>query len=296
MALVETEPAALDVDDSAYTPADPVGQYLNDIRRYPRLTAVQEVALAQRIEEGDATAAREFTEANLRLVVCIAKRYTGRGLSLIDLIQEGNIGLMRAVQKFEWRRGYKFSTYATWWIRQAIIRATADKGRTIRLPIHIAELTSRLHVTHQRLLQELGREPTDDDLATAMGIDRARVNELRSFSQQPISMDVTTGDDDDVSLADVVPDPAQSSPSALLEEQNFRRETLRVLSSTLSAREQEVIELRCGLATGEVWPLERIGDRLSLTRERVRQIESLALGKLRVPYVRHRLHSYLVAE
>lgn len=297
--LVERKPAPLDDSEwggAEYTQQDPVGQYLKDIRTYRRLTASEEVTLAQRIEQGDTTAAREFTEANLRLVVSIAKHYTGRGVSLIDLIQEGNIGLMRAVQKFDYRRGCKFSTYATWWIRQAITRAIIDTGRTIRLPVHVAELAGKLHFAQQRLLQELGRTPTDDEVAEELGIDRTRVQELRCIAQQPASIDTPLSDGDDVYLAEIVADSAQPGPDAALDEQTFRQETLGMLTSTLTQREREVIALRCGFAAGEVWSLERIGERLGITRERVRQIEGQALQKLRLPYIRGRLQTHLVID
>jgi RNA polymerase primary sigma factor len=275
--------------------ADAVWQYLKDIHDIPLLTAEQEVELAKRIEQGDQAAMQQFVLSNLRLVVSIAKRYTGRGLSLIDLIQEGNIGLMRAVQKFDWRRGFKFSTYATWWIRQAITRAIADKGRTIRLPVHVSEALSRLNTTQQRLTQQLGREPTDQELADALGIDPARVRETRLAARVPSSIDQPIGDDDDTSVADFVMDQSDRGPEELTHKELLKQEAERTLAAILTPREKLVLQMRFGLGNGHVYPLEKIGERLGLTRERVRQIEAQALRKLREPRVSGRLRHFLSA-
>jgi RNA polymerase primary sigma factor len=275
--------------------ADAVWQYLKDIHDIPLLTAQQEVELAQRIEDGDPDALQQFTLSNLRLVVSIAKRYVGRGLSLIDLIQEGNIGLMRAVQKFDWRRGYKFSTYATWWIRQAITRAIADKGRTIRLPVHVSEALTKLNSAQQRLTQDLGREPTDEELGQELGVDAQRVRETRLAARMPSSIDQPLGDDDEASVADFVMDQSDRGPEELTHEELLKQEAERTLSIILSEREKLVLQMRFGLGEGHIYPLEKIGERLGLTRERVRQIEAQALRKLRDPRVSGRLRHYLSA-
>jgi RNA polymerase primary sigma factor len=275
--------------------ADPMWQYLRDIHDIPLLTARQEVDLAQRIERGDTVALQQFTLSNLRLVVSIAKRYTGRGLSLIDLIQEGNLGLMRAVQKFDWRRGYKFSTYATWWIRQAITRAIADKGRTIRLPVHVSEALTRLNAAQQRLTQQLGREPSDQELARELGVDPSRVKETRLAARLPTSIDQPVGEDEETSVADFVMDQAAPGPEELAHERLLKQEAERTLAHVLTAREKLVLQMRFGLGDGHVYPLEKIGERLGLTRERVRQIEAQALRKLREPEASARLRSYLTA-
>jgi RNA polymerase primary sigma factor len=275
--------------------ADAVWQYLKDIHDIPLLTAKQEVELAQRIEAGDTAALQQFTLSNLRLVVSIAKRYVGRGLSLIDLIQEGNLGLMRAVQKFDWRRGYKFSTYATWWIRQAITRAIADKGRTIRLPVHVSEALTKLNAAQQRLTQELGREPTDEEIGRELGIDAQRVKETRLAARLPSSIDQPIGDDEDTSVADFVMDQSDRGPEELTHERLLKQEALRTLTESLTEREKLVLQMRFGLGNGHVFPLEKIGERLGLTRERVRQIEAQALRKLREPEISRRLRSYLSA-
>ena len=275
--------------------ADAVWQYLKDIHDIPLLTAAQEVELAQAIEAGDESALQRFTLSNLRLVVSIAKRYVGRGLTLIDLIQEGNLGLMRAVQKFDWRRGFKFSTYATWWIRQAITRAIADKGRTIRLPVHVSEALTKLNAVQQRLTQELGREPTDEEIGAELGIDGQRVKETRLAARLPSSIDQPIGDDEDTSVADFVMDQSDRGPEELTHERLLKQEALRALTETLSEREKLVLQMRFGLGDGHVYPLEKIGERLGLTRERVRQIEAQALRKLREPEISRRLRSYLSA-
>jgi RNA polymerase primary sigma factor len=275
--------------------ADPIWQYLKDIYNIPLLTAEQEVDLAQRIEKADTNALQEFTLSNLRLVVNIAKRYTGRGLPLIDLIQEGNIGLMRAVQKFDWRRGYKFSTYATWWIRQAIGRAIADKARTIRLPVHIGEQLTKLNSTQQRLTQSLHREPTDEEVAKEMEMTPERVNELRRAARLPTSIDQPIGEDEESRVADFVMDHANPGPEDATHERLLKQAAQTTLNETLNEREKVVLQMRYGLGDGHVYPLEKIGERLGLTRERVRQIESEALRKLRDPGVSAHLRQYLSA-
>ncbi|HET6344269.1 MAG TPA: sigma-70 family RNA polymerase sigma factor, partial [Myxococcota bacterium] len=232
--------------------ADPIWHYLRDIRDIPLLTATQEVELAQRIEAGDNEALQQFTLSNLRLVVNMAKRYTGRGLTLIDLIQEGNLGLMRAVQKFDWRRGFKFSTYATWWIRQAITRAIADKGRTIRLPVHVGEAIGKLHAAQQRLTQELGREPTDAEIGAALGVDAVRVQELRQAAWFPSSLDQPLGEDEDTRVADLVADQSDPGPADIIQERLLKQEAQRMLAETLTEREQVVLQLRFGLGNGHV--------------------------------------------
>jgi len=275
--------------------ADPIWQYLKDIHDIPLLTAEQEVDLARRIEAGEEDALREFTLSNLRLVVNIAKRYVGRGLPLIDLIQEGNIGLMRAVQKFDWRRGFKFSTYATWWIRQGITRAIADKGRTIRLPVHIGEALTKLNAAQQRLTQEQGREPTDEELAAELELEPKRIEELRRAARLPSSIDQPIGDDEDSRVADFVADQANPGPEDLTHERALKQAAERTLVQALNDREKMVLQMRYGLGDGHVYPLEKIGERLGLTRERVRQIERDALRKLRNPEFAEPLRAYLSA-
>jgi RNA polymerase primary sigma factor len=275
--------------------ADPVWQYLKDIHDIPLLTAEQEIELAKRIEKGDTEALQQFVLSNLRLVVNISKRYVGRGLPLIDLVQEGNIGLMRAVQKFDWRRGFKFSTYATWWIRQGITRAIADKARTIRLPVHVSEALTKLNSAQQRLTQDLGREPTDEELAQELGVDATRVAETRAAARLPSSIDRPIGDDEESSIADLVADRSDPGPEMLASEHLLKQEAERTLNQMLTEREKLVLQMRFGLGDGHIYPLEKIGERLGLTRERVRQIESVALRKLREPEVSARLKQYLSA-
>ena len=276
-------------EDRAPLHTDSVWQYLHDIHDIPLLTREQEVALAQRFERGDPTALGEFTRSNLRLVVSIAKKYVGRGLPLIDLIQEGNIGLMRAVGKFDWRRGFKFSTYATWWIRQSIIRAAADKGRVVRLPINVREEMNALSAAQHRLVQTLGREPTEQDLAAELGIRAVRVRELRLAAAAPSSIDRPLGEDDEHTLADLVADEDSASLEDRVHEALFADETDRTLTEMLTPREKLVLQMRFGMANESCYPLESIGRHLGLTRERVRQIERDALWKLRTPAVSDRL-------
>jgi RNA polymerase primary sigma factor len=279
--------------DTSEPAASELGQYLRDIQRYARLTADDEVRLAQRVEQGDAAAAQSFTLGNLRLVVSIAKRYVGRGLPLIDLIQEGNIGLMRAVERFDWRRGYKFSTYATWWIRQAITRAIADKGRAIRLPVHVHETIVRISAAQQRLTQELGREPTEEEIAASVGIDGERLAEIRLAVRPPASIDQSLGEDEDASIGEFVPDSESVAPDVAVGAGWSRQAAARILADLLDPRECAVMELRFGFTTGESCTLDEIGESLGMTRERARQLESRALSKLRQPHLRYRLYTYL---
>ena len=271
---------------------DPVWQYLRDIHSIPLLTREQEVALAQRYERGDPAAMGEFTRANLRLVVSIAKKYVGRGLPLIDLIQEGNIGLMRGVSKFDWRRGFKFSTYATWWIRQAITRAATDKGRVVRLPVHVREELTKLGAAQQRLTHRLGRDPDDVELATELGTSAARVAEIRLASHAPTSIDRPMGEDGDSSLSDLVADDNERGLEELVERELFAAETDRTMTEVLTAREKLVLQMRFGMGKRAVYPLDAIGRRLGITRERARQIEKGALWKMRAPAVSERLREY----
>ncbi|HEX2032614.1 MAG TPA: sigma-70 family RNA polymerase sigma factor, partial [Chloroflexota bacterium] len=264
-----------------------------DIREIPLLTPEEEVALDRRIERGDEAALQQFTVANLRLVVSIAKRYVGRGLSLIDLIQEGNIGLMRAVQKYDWRRGYKFSTYATWWIRQAITRAIADKGRTIRLPVHVGEALGKVYAAQQRLTQELGREPSDAEIGAEIGLDEARVTETRLAARLPSSIDQPIGDDEDAAIADFVVDRNVPDPEDRVQARSLQEDAHQALTQTLSEREQLVLQMRYGFGSYVPCSLEEISRRLGLTRERIRQLEARALRKLRDPGVSERLRHYL---
>ena len=269
--------------------SDAVMTYLREIGRVPMITHEREVELAQRIEMGDRTAQKQFILANLRLVVSIAKRYVGRGLTLLDLIQEGNIGLIRAVQRYDWRRGHRFSTHATWWIRQAISRAVADKGRTIRLPVYVNTALNRIRRERQRLLQELGREPTELELAEATGLDPIRMVELQAAPGAPVSLELPVGEDEEQELGDVLADTESASPEDIATTQTLKDEVQRVLESVLTPRERLVLQLRFGLNNSQAHPLEQVGRELGITRERVRQIEAGALAKLRQPPVLDRL-------
>lgn len=269
--------------------SDAVMTYLREIGRVPMITHEREIELAQRIESNDRDAMKQFILANLRLVVSIAKRYVGRGLTLLDLIQEGNIGLIRAVQRYDWRRGHRFSTHATWWIRQAISRAVADKGRTIRLPVYVNTALNRIRRERQRLLQELGREPSEQELAEATGLDPIRMIELQSAPGAPVSLELPVGEDEEQELGDVLADTESASPEDLATTQTLKDEVQRVLESVLTPREQLVLQLRFGLGNGQAHPLEQVGRELGITRERVRQIEAGALAKLRQPPVLERL-------
>jgi len=283
-----------DQDENALNTADAgesdaVMTYLREIGRVPMITHEREIELAKRIEAGDRDAMKQFILANLRLVVSIAKRYVGRGLTLLDLIQEGNIGLIRAVQRYDWRRGHRFSTHATWWIRQAISRAVADKGRTIRLPVYVNTALNRIRRERQRLIQELGREPSESELADATGLDPIRMVELQAAPGAPVSLELPVGEDEEQELGDVLADTESATPEDLATTQTLKDEVQRVLESVLTPREQLVLQLRFGLGNGQAHPLEQVGRELGITRERVRQIEAGALAKLRQPPVLDRL-------
>ena len=266
----------------------PVHMYLKEIGKVPLLTQEEENELSKRVKDGDAEAARRLAEANLRLVVSIAKRYAGRGMLLSDLIQEGNLGLMKAVDKFDYQKGYRFSTYATWWIRQAITRAIADQGRTIRIPVHMVETVNRLRKTSRILTQELGREPTPDELAQKLQMPKEQVTEILRIMMEPVSLETPVGDEEDTHLGDFMPDLAFPPPSEEASYRVMRAQLLEVLS-TLTERERKVLELRFGLEDGEVHTLEEF----HVTRERIRQIESKALRKLRHPSRSRKLRDYL---
>jgi len=271
---------------------DPVRMYLKEIGRVSLLTAEQEVELAKGMEAGDEIAKRQLVEANLRLVVSIAKRYVGRGMSFLDLIQEGNLGLMRAVDKFDYHRGYKFSTYATWWIRQAITRAIADQARTIRIPVHMVETINKLIRISRQLVQELGREPTAEEIAEHMDMTPDKVREILKISQDPVSLETPIGEEDDSHLGDFIEDQDALAPSdaAAFE---LLKEQLEEVLHTLTEREEKVLRLRFGLDDGKPRTLEEVGKQFSVTRERIRQIEAKALRKLRHPSRSKRLKDYL---
>ena len=271
---------------------DPVRMYLKEIGKVPLLSAEEEIEYAQRMEEGDEEAKKRLAEANLRLVVSIAKRYVGRGMQFLDLIQEGNLGLIKAVEKFDYRKGYKFSTYATWWIRQAITRAIADQARTIRIPVHMVETINKLVRVSRQLLQELGREPSPEEIAVAMDIPVERVREIQKISQEPVSLETPIGEEEDSHLGDFIQDdnvpvPAEAAASTLLKEQ------LVEVLGTLTEREQKVLRLRFGMDDGRARTLEEVGKEFNVTRERIRQIEAKALRKLRHPSRSRKLKDYL---
>ena len=271
---------------------DPVRMYLKEIGKVPLLSAEEEIELAKRMEEGDEAAKKRLAEANLRLVVSIAKRYVGRGMLFLDLIQEGNLGLIKAVEKFDYRKGYKFSTYATWWIRQAITRAIADQARTIRIPVHMVETINKLIRVSRQLLQELGREPQPEEIAERMDMSVDRVREILKISQEPVSLETPIGEEEDSHLGDFIQDdnvpvPADAAAFTLLKEQ------LVEVLSTLTDREQKVLRLRFGLDDGRARTLEEVGKEFSVTRERIRQIEAKALRKLRHPSRSRKLKDYL---
>ena len=276
---LDEEPAPLDLSITSSS-LDPVRMYFSEIGKVALLTAVEEVSLARRIERRDMAAKRALIEANLRLVVSIARRHAGRGLTLLDLIQEGNLGLMRAVEKFDYRRGYKFSTYATWWIRQAISRAIADQARTIRVPVHMVEQINRLVRVQRDLLQDLGREPTPEEIAIEMGTTPQKVREILKISQEPVSLGAPIGDEGNSQLGDFIEDEDAIMPVEAVGEIMQKEELAQVLS-TLTHRERKVIELRFGLAGGQPRTLEEVGQAFGVTRERIRQIEAKTLAKLK---------------
>ena len=301
---MDDEPILLDGDDDidiekidlsipeGVSIEDPVRMYLKEIGKVPLLSAEEEIELAKRMENGDQNAKKRLAEANLRLVVSIAKRYVGRGMLFLDLIQEGNLGLIKAVEKFDYRKGYKFSTYATWWIRQAITRAIADQARTIRIPVHMVETINKLIRVSRQLLQELGREPSPEEIAAEMDMPVERVREILKISQEPVSMETPIGEGEDSHLGDFieddnVPAPAEAAAFTLLKEQ------LDEVLSTLTDREQKVLRLRFGLEDGRARTLEEVGKEFKVTRERIRQIEAKALRKLRHPSRSRKLKDYL---
>ena len=271
---------------------DPVRMYLKEIGRIPLLSSEEEIELAKRMEMGDEEAKKKLSEANLRLTVSIAKRYSGRGMQFLDLIQEGNLGLIKAVEKFDYRKGYKFSTYATWWIRQSITRAIADQARTIRIPVHMVETMNRVNQTSRRLLQEYGREPTPEEIAVTMNLPVERILEVSKISQEPVSLETPIGEEEDSHLGDFIQDehvpvPSEEAAHTLL------REQLEEVMDTLSDREQKVLALRFGLEDGKPHTLEEVGRDFQVTRERIRQIEAKALRKLRHPTRSRKLRDFL---
>ncbi|MCR4786730.1 MAG: RNA polymerase sigma factor RpoD [Lachnospiraceae bacterium] len=288
---VDVENVDLSMPDSVSI-EDPVRMYLKEIGKVPLLSADEEVELAKRMELGDQEAKNKLAEANLRLVVSIAKRYVGRGMLFLDLIQEGNLGLIKAVEKFDYRKGYKFSTYATWWIRQAITRAIADQARTIRIPVHMVETINKLIRVSRQLLQELGREPTPEEIAEHMDMPVEKVREILKISQEPVSLETPIGEEEDSHLGDFIQDdqvpvPADAAAFELLKEQ------LNEVLDTLTEREQKVLRLRFGLDDGKARTLEEVGRQFNVTRERIRQIEAKALRKLRHPSRSRKLKDYL---
>ena len=288
---VEVEKIDLSVPDGVSI-EDPVRMYLKEIGKVPLLSAEEEIELAKRMELGDQEAKKRLAEANLRLVVSIAKRYVGRGMLFLDLIQEGNLGLIKAVEKFDYRKGYKFSTYATWWIRQAITRAIADQARTIRIPVHMVDTINKLIRVSRQLLQELGREPTPEEIAAEMNMPVDRVREILKISQEPVSLETPIGEEEDSHLGDFIQDdnvpvPADAAAFTLLKEQ------LEEVLGTLTEREQKVLTLRFGLEDGRARTLEEVGKEFNVTRERIRQIEAKALRKLRHPSRSRKLKDYL---
>ena len=292
-AEVEEKPVVEDLSvPEGISTDDPVRMYLKEIGKVPLLTADEEVEIARKMEEGDPAAKRKLAEANLRLVVSIAKRYVGRGMQFLDLIQEGNLGLIKAVEKFDYSKGYKFSTYATWWIRQAITRAIADQARTIRIPVHMVETINKLIRVSRQLLQEYGREPLPEEIAHEMMISEDKVREIIKIAQEPVSLETPIGEEEDSHLGDFIPDdeapaPAEAAAFTMLKEQ------LMDVLDTLTPREEKVLRLRFGLDDGRARTLEEVGKEFNVTRERIRQIEAKALRKLRHPSRSKKLKDFL---
>lgn len=293
---LEKENEEFDLNDLSVPPGvkinDPVRMYLKEIGRVDLLSAEEEIALATRIEEGDEEAKRRLAEANLRLVVSIAKRYVGRGMLFLDLIQEGNMGLIKAVEKFDYRKGFKFSTYATWWIRQAITRAIADQARTIRIPVHMVETINKLIRVQRQLLQDLGREPSPEEIAEEMDLTPEKVREILKIAQEPVSLETPIGEEDDSHLGDFIEDQEATSPSEHAAYE-LLKEQLEDVLDTLTDREENVLRLRFGLDDGRTRTLEEVGKVFGVTRERIRQIEAKALRKLRHPSRSKRLKDFL---
>ena len=271
---------------------DPVRMYLKEIGKVPLLSANEEVDIARRMAEGDPEAKQQLAEANLRLVVSIAKRYVGRGMLFLDLIQEGNLGLIKAVEKFDYRKGYKFSTYATWWIRQAITRAIADQARTIRIPVHMVETINKLIRVNRQLVQEYGRDPRPDEIAREMGVSEDKVREIIKIAQEPVSLETPIGEEDDSHLGDFIEDQDAPAPAEAVAVTLLKEQLMDVLNS-LTAREAKVLRLRYGLDDGKARTLEEVGKEFNVTRERIRQIEAKALRKLRHPSRSKRLKDFL---
>ncbi|MBQ4428639.1 MAG: RNA polymerase sigma factor RpoD [Clostridia bacterium] len=271
---------------------DPVRMYLKDIGKVPLLSEPEEKEIAQRMADGDEEAKQQLTEANLRLVVSVAKRYVGRGMQFLDLIQEGNLGLIKAVDKFDYQKGYKFSTYATWWIRQAITRAIADQARTIRIPVHMVETINKLVRVNRQLLQELGREPRPDEIAEEMGYSEEKVREIIKIAQEPVSLETPIGEEEDSHLGDFIPDDDAPAPDSMATHAMLQKQLAEVLN-TLTPREARVLRLRYGLIDGRNRTLEDVGKEFNVTRERIRQIEAKALRKLKHPSRSKRLKDYI---
>jgi RNA polymerase sigma factor, sigma-70 family len=290
--VLETQPEVIPNLPDSVSIDDPVRMYLKEMGKISLLTADQEVEIASRIASGDESAREKLAEANLRLVVSIAKRYVGRGMLFLDLIQEGNLGLIKAVEKFDYTKGYKFSTYATWWIRQAITRAIADQARTIRIPVHMVETINKLSRVKRQLLQELGRDPQPDEIAAEMGVSPEKVREIMKIAQDPVSLETPIGEEEDSHLGDFIPDddvpaPAEAATATLLKEQ------LMDVLNTLTPREEKVLRLRFGIDDGHQRTLEEVGKEFNVTRERIRQIEAKALRKLRHPSRSRKLRDFL---
>lgn len=288
--IADVDPAYLAADGVAMD--DPVRMYLKEIGRVPLLTIEQEKEIAKRMDEGDESAKQELAEANLRLVVSVAKRYVGRGMQFLDLIQEGNLGLIKAVDKFDYQKGYKFSTYATWWIRQAITRAIADQARTIRIPVHMVETINKLVRVNRQLLQELGREPRPDEIAKEMNLSEEKVREIIKIAQEPVSLETPIGEEEDSHLGDFIPDDDAPAPDSMATYAMLKKQLNDVLS-TLTPREEKVLRLRFGLDDGKTRTLEDVGKEFNVTRERIRQIEAKALRKLKHPSRSKKLRDYI---